>query len=219
MIKLKDLLLENEATHPFIPHKIEGRLEKMIQSYRNNGSKGDLDLSNMKLTKFPDVLKYVEVGGNFDCRKNQLTSLEGAPTSVGGDFDCRKNQLTSLVGAPKSVGGDFYCSDTQLKSLEGAPESVGGNFTCSHNQLTSLEGAPKSIGENKYFWCTFNQLKSLVGAPENVGGDFNCSDNQLTSLEGAPTSVDGIFYCHSNPVKFTEEQIRSVCDVKGIIMV
>ena len=173
MIKLKDLLLENEATHPFIPHKIEGRLEKLIQAYRNNGSKGDLDLSNMKLTKFPDALRFIDVGGNFDCRRNQLTSLEGAPTSVSGNFYCHNNQLTSLVGSPKSVGGNFTCSDTQLKSLEGAPESVGGNFTCSHNQLTSLEGAPKSIG--------------------------------------------GDFYCGNNAVKFTEEQIRSFCDVKGKI--
>jgi hypothetical protein len=31
MIKLKDILMENKAPHPFIPHKIEGRLEKHIQ--------------------------------------------------------------------------------------------------------------------------------------------------------------------------------------------
>ena len=140
MIKLKDILLENQAPHPFIPHKIEGRLEKhsqvlekMIKAYVKNGSKSDLNLNGMNLTKFPDVLKYVE------------------------------------------VGGDFYCDN--------------------------------------------NQLKSLVGAPESVGQDFDCSDNQLTSLVGAPTSVDGTFYCKNNPVKFTEKQIRSVSNVKGMIFV
>ena len=28
---------------------------------------------------------------------------------VKGDFDCRYNKLTSLQGSPKEVGGDFYC--------------------------------------------------------------------------------------------------------------
>jgi len=198
MIKLKDILLENQAPHPFIPHKIEGRIERQIQQYIKNGSKGDLDLSRRNLTKFPDVLRFI---------------------NVGGDFRCNNNQLTSLVGAPKSVGGHFWCSFNQLTSLVGAPKSVGGYFGCNDNQLTSLKGAPKSIGENETFNCNDNQLTSLVGAPKSVGGDFYCSHNQLTSLVGAPTSVDGTFYCKNNPVKFTKKNVRSVCDVKGMIFV
>ena len=196
MIKLKDILLENEATHPFIPHKIEGRLDKLIQAYRNNGSKGDLNLNGMNLTKFPDVLKYVDVGGGFSCANNQLTSLEGTPTSVRGSFYCGNNQLRSLKGAPKIVSGIFSCNDNQLRSLVGAPTSVGGSFDCRKNKLTSLKGAPISVGQ-----------------------DFRCERNHLTSLEGAPISVDRDFYCANNAVQFTEEQIRSVCDIKGRIFV
>jgi len=198
MIKLKDILLENQATHPFIPHKIEGRMEKMIKAYVKNGSKGDLDLDGMNLTKFPDVLRLID---------------------VGGDFICHNNQLTSLVGSPKSVDGSFWCGVNQLRSLKGAPTSVGGIFWCTFNQLTSLEGAPKSIGENGDFVCYDNQLTSLVGAPKSVGGDFRCDNNQLTSLKGAPKNIGGDFYCGNNAVKFTEEQIRSFCDVKGKIIV
>ena len=134
--------------------------------------------------------------GNFYCSNNQLTSLEGAPSSVGGDFLCYDNKLTSLEGAPSSVGGDFWCSYNQLTSLEGAPSSVGGDFSCSYNKLTSLEGAPSSVGGD--FWCSNNQLTSLEGAPSSVGGDFSCSNNQLNSLEGAPTSVGSGFYCSNN---------------------
>ena len=53
----------------------------------------------------------------------------------------------------------------------------------------------------------------------HVNGSFFCSHNQLTSLQGAPKSVDGNFYCGSNPIKFTEEQVRSVCDVRGTVFV
>jgi hypothetical protein len=122
--------------------------------------------------------------GDFDCSYNELTSLEGAPSSVGGDFWCSNNQLTSLEGAPSTVGvggGDFYCSDNRLTSLEGAPSSVGGDFFCSHNQLTSLEGAPSS-----------------------VDGDFRCSHNQLTSLKDIHKQIkkiNGSFYCRRNPIK------------------
>ena len=173
MIKLKDILLENTAPNLLIPRRIEGRLDKMIQQYIKNGSKGDLDLHNMNLTKLPDVLKYVDVGGNFACNHNQLTSLENAPKSVGGDFYCYNNQLTSLVGAPESVGGNFYLHNNKLTSLEGAPRSVSGGFYCYNNKLTSL-----------------------IGAPRSVGGDF---------------------YCNDNSVKFTEEQVRAICNVKGMV--
>ena len=154
MIKLKDLLLENEAPDIFIPRRIENRLERMISLYVRNGSKGNLNLRHMNLTKLPEILKNVNVEGYFDCDSNKLISLENAPKVVDGHFDCSHNKLTSLQGAPKTVGGDFY-------------------------------------GDN----------------------------NLLTSLEGAPKTVGGSFYCYKNPVQFTEEQVRAVCDVKGVVFV
>ena len=95
--------------------------------------------------------------------------------------------------------------------------TVEGDFDCSYNSLTSLEGAPEKV--DGYFDCVSNQLTSLEGAPEKVGGNFYCSYNSLTSLEGAPEKVGGDFYCSNNAVKFTEEQVRAVCDVKGRIYV
>ena len=175
MIKLKDILLESTAPNIFIPRRTEDRLERMISLYIRNGSKGDLDLSDMNLTVLPDILKDISVDGDFFCGTNNLTSLENCPKTVGGNFFCGHNKLTSLDGAPEYVGGNFHCYANKLTSLEGAPKSVDGSFYCGHNKLTSLEGAPKS-----------------------VGGDF---------------------YCNDNPVKFTEEQVRAVCDVKGKVYV
>ena len=90
-------------------------------------------------------------------------------------------------------------------------------FICSVNKLITLENSPKTVGGS--FYCGNNQLISLKGAPTYVGGEFGCGNNKLTSLDGAPTYVGGSFNCRYNPVKFTEEQVRAVCDVDGRIFV
>ena len=204
MILLKDLLLEisSEISSPnlLIPRRTEDRTEKYIQSiikrYIKDKNVGNFDISGLGLTTLPASLKQLKIGGRFDCRFNKLTSLVGAPVSVGGDFYCSDNKLTSLVGAPVSVGGYFYCNNNKLTSLVGVPTSVGGDFFCNNNRLDSL-----------------------VGAPTSVGGSFLCHNNKLDSLVGAPTSVGESFFCRDNDVKFTEEQVRAVCDVKGKINV
>ena len=117
-----------------------------IQNYTINpdGSvdfDGDVDLSNLKLTKLP--LKFGRVSGDFYCQFNQLTTLEGSPREVGGDFNCDVNKLTTLEGSPREVGGDFNCTHNKLTTLEGAPREVGGDFYCSYNQLYTLKGLPR----------------------------------------------------------------------------
>ena len=118
MIKLKDILLESTAPNIFVPRRIEGRVERMISLYVRNGNKGDLDLSDLKLTVLPDKLKDITVGGNFNCSYNELTSLEGAPKTVGENFGCSYNKLTSLDGVPKIVYNDFYCRNNSVKFTE-----------------------------------------------------------------------------------------------------
>ena len=115
--------------------------------------------------------------------------------------------------------GDFNISGLKLTTLPSSLKNlkIGGNFFCRYNKLTSLVGAPVSVGG--YFYCHRNKLTSLVGAPTSVGRDFLCNDNKLKSLVGSPTSVGGDFLCDNNVVKFTEKQVRAVCDVKGNIYV
>ena len=196
MIKLKDLLLEGKPPSIFIPRRIEDRVERMIRLYIRNGNKGNLNLQNLHLTKLPEILKDITVDGDFYCGNNNLTSLENAPKSVDGSFYCDNNLLTSLKGAPKTVGGGFYCGSNKLTSLVGAPKIISEDFNCNDNHLTSLEFAPKSVGYS-----------------------FQCGENLLTSLQGAPESVGKNFYFYKNTGKFTEKDIRAVCDVKGRVYV
>jgi len=145
MIKLKDILLEGKPPSIFIPRRIEDRVERLISLYIRNGSKGDLDLSDLKLTKLPEILKNVSIGGDFDCGFNNLTSLENCPSSVDGTFGCGNNELTSLEGSPSSVGGSFICSWNKLTTLEGAPKFVGGDFYCIDNPVQFTRKGVKSI--------------------------------------------------------------------------
>ena len=115
MIKLKDLLLENTAPDIFVPRRMDDRLARMISLYIRNGSKGNLSLSGLNLTKLPEILKNISVGRDFFCGTNNLTSLENCPKTVDGTFDCSRNKLTSLAGAPKTVGGFFDCTDNPVK--------------------------------------------------------------------------------------------------------
>ena len=71
-----------------------------------------------------------------------------------------------------------------------------------------------------YFLCSRTNITSLEGAPETVGGNFWCTNNpKLTSLEGAPETVGWDFYIQDAGRKFTEEEVRAVCDVKGKVIV
>ena len=47
MIKLKDILFESTAPDIFIPRRMEDRIERMVKQYIRNGSKGNLELSNI----------------------------------------------------------------------------------------------------------------------------------------------------------------------------
>ena len=149
MIKLKQLLLENTAPDIFVPRRIEGRVERMIMLYVKNGSKGDLDLSDLNLTKLPEILKNISVGRDFFCGTNNLTSLENCPKTVSVHFYCNNNLLTSLQCAHITVGGDFYCSFNKLTSLVGAPKSVGEDFICHSNNVKFTEQDVRAVCDLK----------------------------------------------------------------------
>jgi len=76
---------------------------------------GDVNLRSLKLARLP--AKFGEVGGDFWCSRNQLTSLEGAPSQVCGDFACSGNKLTSLVGIHKIIKscGQIFFRENPIK--------------------------------------------------------------------------------------------------------
>ena len=203
--------IESESYYNFNKHdlnipKIKNRIDEGQKTAYERIASGNFDLSGLFILRLPDNIPS-NVDGIFNCRSNNLTSLEGAPSRVR-EFSCGHNNLTSLEGAPSRVE-NFYCSYNNLTSLEGAPSRVGGNFYCSHNNLTSLKGSPNSVGRN--FNCYNNNVTSLEGAPNSVGRNFNCASNNLTSLKGIPARIgrDVSFEDQTNGKKFTTEEIQA----------
>jgi len=90
-----------------------------------------------------------------------------------------------------------------------------GKLSLQGLNLTVLPEMLKDITVDGDFFCGNNHLTTLENCPKTVGGSFGCSNNYLTSLEGAPKFVGENFMCRFNPVKFTKQQVRAVCDVKG----
>ena len=189
------------------------RLVKGKWSINQNGEvdvDGNVNMSYMNLTEIP--VKFGSVSGFFYCYNNNLTSLVNSPNEVGG-FNCGNNSLTSLIGCPLYIKEYFNCEGNNLTSLIGAPKKVGG-FNCDDNELSDLIGAPETEG---VFFCRNNNLTSLIGAPKKVTRFF-CGGNFLTSLLHSPTEVSNDFNCHTqkNGHKFTEEDVRAVCQVEKI---
>ena len=117
-----------------------------------------------------------------------------------------------IIKQSVNIGNLFF---TSLPDWLAEVDLVEGGFFCHRNLLSSLKGCPKVVKRD--FWCHYNQLTSLEGAPQRVGGNFYCHHNLLTSLQGCPKEVDRDFYCYNNPTKFTEEDIRKVCNISGVV--
>ena len=115
---------------------------------------GDCKLT-AKCIKLP--VKFNKVSGNFNCSSNQLTTLQGGPTSVGEGFYCSNNQLTTLKGAPQSVGGEFYCRyDSNLPLLR--------LLFIKNLKLIRINNAPEDV---------VNYLNKYIG--KGPGGALACA--------------------------------------------
>ena len=216
MKSLRESLLDDDLIDK--PNKI---IKDEIKSFLKANYNGAIEIS-----KEPNADGKYEVSSvtYIEVKNRNITSLTNGMfiwTNVDGSFYCsRCKSLKSLEGAPKEVRGGFRCTGCgSLTSLKGAPEKVGGGFYChSCNSLISLEGAPKKVGDD--FYCyNCESLISLEGAPEKVGGTFDCSYCQsLKTLEGAPKEVRRNFDCRFCKIKFTEDDIKKVSNVKGKII-
>lgn len=194
---------------------IDKNTGKMILSF--NTVKGQFNISSSSKLKSLDGVPK-KVGESFNCMYNKnLSTMKFSPKIVKGNFVCERNNLEFLETETEKVGGYFWCSYNKLSDLIGSPKFVGSSFACDNNQLVSLKGCTKKI--NGFFFCYNNKLTNLLGGPDYVDGNFDCSGNDLESLDGAPKKVIGYFNCRNNKVKFTEDDVRKVCDVKGNIIV
>lgn len=101
------------------------------------------------------------VYGNFDC-SGHLTSLKNTPRVVHGDFICKNNGLTSLQGGPEQVVS-YDCSQNNLTSLVGCPD-IPGYLDCSQNKLQDLSTCPAA----KLVYAYDNPIKTFSNLPSHI---------------------------------------------------
>ena len=85
-----------------------------------------------------------------------------------------------------------------------------------------FEELPYKFGiVNGYFDIGSNpNLTSLKNCPDEVGKHFSCVlCPQLDSLKGCPKKVGLQFYCYDCKRKFTVDEVKSLCKVKGNVFV
>jgi len=150
---------------------------------------GSFDCSGQGLNDFKGV-KFAYVSGSFNCSKNALINIDGAPRIVDGDFDCSYNQISRIEGKYKIGGtrhgfGKFNCSHNKLESLSGA-SFYGLVFDFSHNLLPNLKGAditlhvPFNSDESYYYvdstiYLVGNKFKTHPKLPKGIKYDHNIS--------------------------------------------
>lgn len=201
---------------------------------------GDLDLSDLKLEKLPD-LSRVTVFGSFDCSSNKLADLKGMPKRAERLL-CGNNEIRRLDAVPENVSA-VSCPNNLLTELPAFPESVielrcGGNkleraeveapglrwFDCGNNQIKSIGQLPKGL---KIFDCSWNELEKLENLPEQLQV-LRCYNNRLKSLDNLPDSLQELdcennnlkslrgiprgvkLKCGGNPLENLSEQITSL---------
>ena len=137
----------------------------------------------------------IDVDGNiilsYDFERGELSKIPLKFAKVTGDFECDRNQLTTLKGSPKSVGGNFYCHSNQLTSLEGLPE-IGGYINCRRNQITDFRGVSEFF--EGLFYCEGNPIEEIyiLFLQENHVDDSKCIKwlNEFDVIQGNKVIMD-----------------------------
>jgi hypothetical protein len=131
--------------------------------------------------------------GNLDLYEANIESL-GSLIHVRGWLNLHSANINTL-GDLRSVGGDLVMEHSNIKSL-GNLESVGGSLNLNNANVESL------------------------GNLESVGGDLDLYNSNIKSL-GNLKSVRGWLDLQYTPlwVKYKEEDIRQMVDVKEAILI
>ena len=116
---------------------------------------------------------------------------------------------------------EAWCEEMKIRNYTINSQGVidvNGSVDLSGKKFKEL---PYKFGTiNGYFDIGYNgNLISLKNCPNEVESFFACNRNpQLDSLEGCPKEVGKNFYCYSCKIKFTEEEVKSLCKVKGDVV-
>ena len=112
-----------------------------------------------------------------------------------------------------------WCEEMSIKNYtinDKGEIDVDGKVDLWYKDFKEL---PYKFGRVKGFFNVYGckNLISLKNCPHSTFG-FSCSScSQLDSLEGCPKKIKGDFWCMCCQREFTEEEIRSLCQIGGCV--
>jgi len=141
MISLLQLLRETQTQKILVPRRSSEEraknhiiaINRQIQEYIKNGSKGDLDLGDTPIKQLPSNL--VKVGGYLYLYNTKIEKLPDN-LKVGGGLYLYKTPITQLPDNLK-VGGYLDLRNTQITQLPDNLE-VGGYLDLWNTPITQL---------------------------------------------------------------------------------
>ena len=112
---------------------------------------------------------------------------------------------------------EAWCEDMGIKNY-----TVNLQGEIEVDEYVNLDGRdikelPYKFGRvNGYFSVNNCSLISLKNCPEILYDFFDCNNNEdLDSLNYIPKKVCGNIHCRDCKRKFTEEEVRSLCEVEA----
>jgi len=201
MIKLKDLLLENETPNIFVPRKIEDRtvrynqmtqkaVNKIIDDYNAKKNKGDIDLSG------PSLDYDYDPDYDFDTSELNLSGEFTIPDTlkkVEGELDLQNSNVTKL---PDNLTIGDYINDYSNSKLD-------------ISYCKRLKALPKGLKVARIY--AYNN--GLIEIPDDVQCIY--LDLQHTKVKQLPLfknfikdiDLQGCIYFKTLPVGFTAGQV------------
>jgi internalin A len=187
-------LLLHTLCNPFILWVVVGEKQNMCEQEAKKRisecaetKSTHLDLSELKLSTFPQELGQLTHLISMNYSSNHLESLAGIEVlSQLTALDCGGNQLNSLAGIEALTQlTELDSSGNRLSNLAGIETLTQlTKLDCSCNLLNSLTGI-EALTQVTEFDCSGNQLNSLTGieaATQLI--KLDCSANELISLTG-----------------------------------
>jgi len=139
----------------------------------------------------PEYIQFNKVGGHFNCKGSELTTLRGCPRWVNKDYICDFNRLTSLEFGPDFIGGCFTCSNNyelSIKEIERFKKKLGADeerinidegFVKHEDKLNSLD-----VGKRKMIENWIDEIKELYSVNSLFPPEFNINDDLTIDIDG-----------------------------------
>jgi hypothetical protein len=115
-----------------------------------------------------------------------------------------------IITGDINIDKDFYHDFQNVKT-----KKIIGNVDIEINKIPLWFENIEIDGD---FGCSWQNLTTLEGSPKIVNGNFSCHKNILITLKGCPKYVGNDFRCYYNIFRFTIEDIKKLCNIKGRII-